>query len=115
MILEAVLTFHLLPRPQTVTRQNCAFPMTRALRVSANFDPAAIEEIGERWHALGIPALVKSSGVADVRVEHANLPARIRHFSTLVRTKRRRSAPVRVKNWLRSADSRKFIRSTFVR
>ncbi|HET6894298.1 MAG TPA: glycoside hydrolase family 20 zincin-like fold domain-containing protein [Candidatus Baltobacteraceae bacterium] len=82
MMLLAALTLHVLPRPQNLSVQSCSFPLTRSLRVSANFDPGAAEEIDERWRALGIPSLVKSRTGADIRVQHANLPAQAYRLQT---------------------------------
>ncbi|HEY9179731.1 MAG TPA: glycoside hydrolase family 20 zincin-like fold domain-containing protein [Candidatus Baltobacteraceae bacterium] len=81
-MLFAALTLHLLPRPQSVAVQHCAFPITRALRVSSGFDSGAVQEIDERWRALGIPSLVKTAGVSDVRVVHANLPPQAYRLQT---------------------------------
>src|SRR6185437_5373604 len=82
MIALAALTLHLLPRPQTVSSGSCSFAMKRALRVSANFDPAAAEEINDRWRALGIPSLARSAAASDVRIVHANLPAQAYRLQT---------------------------------
>lgn len=82
MIALAALTLHLLPRPQTISVRGCAFAMKRALRVSTNFDPAALEEIDERWSAQGMPSLVKTSGVTDIRITHANLPPQSYRLTT---------------------------------
>lgn len=82
MIALAALTLHLLPRPHTVSVQACSFPVKRALRVAASFDPGALAEIGERWRALGIPSPVRTPGAVDVRVVHANLPAQAYRLQT---------------------------------
>lgn len=78
MIAAAVLgaALHLLPAPSSAAPLSCASPFTfsRPLRVSPNFDPAAVEEIDERWKALGLPPLQRSAN-PDVRVVHAALPA----------------------------------------
>ncbi len=68
MIAAAALVLHLLPKPQTVAVQNCSFPLKRALRVQRGFDPGALEEIDERWRALGIPVPVAFARRADVRI-----------------------------------------------
>ncbi len=67
---------HLLPRPRTVvfTAGARPFALTRPLRVDSGFDRGALEEIDERWRALGIAAPIRSSS-PDVTVEHAALPA----------------------------------------
>ncbi len=82
MIELAVLTLHLLPRPQHISAQACGFPMQRVLRVSMNFDPGAMQEIDDRWRALGIPSLVRSREPGDVRVIRANLPAQAYRLQT---------------------------------
>ena len=56
--------------------------MKRALRVSAVFDAGALDEIDERWRALGIPSLVKSASATDIQVVHANLPPQAYHLQT---------------------------------
>ena len=81
-MLLAALALHLLPRPQSVSVSNCAFPVKRALRVPLRMDPAAVEEIDERWRAQGLPALVRTAGAADVRIVHANLPAQAYRLRT---------------------------------
>lgn len=82
MIALAAVTLHLLPRPQTVSAGSCSFPIKRALRVAANFDAAAAQEINERWRALGIPSLARSAAASDVRIVHANLPAQAYRLQT---------------------------------
>jgi hexosaminidase len=70
-----VASLHILPRPQQLSAAACAQPFTfsRGLRINANFDPAAFEELNERWKALGIPAPVRVNGSGDVVVRHAPL------------------------------------------
>lgn len=74
MIAAAVLAsaLHLLPAPNRVVPLSCGTPFafSRVLRVGKDFDPAALEEIDERWKALGLPALQRSAN-PDVRVVHA--------------------------------------------
>lgn len=82
MIAPAALTLHLLPRPQSVSVQGCAFALKRSLGVSAGFDAASKEEIDERWRALGIPSLVKSAAGGEVRVVHAKMPAQAYRLRT---------------------------------
>ena len=82
MIVLAALTLHLLPRPENVSVHACSFPMKRALRVRAGFDAGAADEIDERWRALGIPSLVRSSSASDVLVRHANLPPQAYRLQT---------------------------------
>lgn len=82
MIAALALTLHLLPRPQNVSLQNCAFPMKRALRVARTFDPGALAELDERWRALGMPALAKTAGITDVRVQRANMPSQSYRLTT---------------------------------
>ena len=82
MIALAALTLHLLPRPQSVSVQSCSYAMKRPLRVTSGFDDASLQEIDERWRALGIPSLVKSAAGADVRVVRANMPAQAYRLQT---------------------------------
>ncbi len=67
---------HLLPRPQSVHAMRCArpFSFSHALGVGSDFDNGAFQEINERWKALGLPGLQRSSS-PDVRIVHAALPA----------------------------------------
>jgi hexosaminidase len=78
MMLAAAMAaaLHLLPRPQSVAAIPCgrAFSFARPLQVDANFDGAALEEIDERWRALHLPLLRRSS-TPDVRIVLAALPA----------------------------------------
>ncbi|MBV9271895.1 MAG: hypothetical protein JO165_12435, partial [Candidatus Eremiobacteraeota bacterium] len=62
-----------LPQPARVEALTCttpAFPKS----VSRNFDAGALELINERWRALHLPVLVRSSH-PDVVVRHAATPA----------------------------------------
>ncbi|PZR58348.1 MAG: hypothetical protein DLM50_04350 [Candidatus Meridianibacter frigidus] len=61
--------YGLLPVPSSIVALPCVHPvrLDHALRVSFTFDPAALEEINERWSALGIAPLVRSS-TPDIRV-----------------------------------------------
>jgi hypothetical protein len=73
----ALSSLHVLPRPQHVAAAACAAPFTfsRPIRVNAGFDPAALDELSERWKSLGIPAPVRVTGAGDIVVRHAPLPA----------------------------------------
>ena len=68
MILAAALTaLHLLPAPAAIAVHACRpFTFTRALR-ARGLDAGAIEEIDERWRALGIPQL-RAGANEDIRV-----------------------------------------------
>jgi hypothetical protein len=84
MLAAATLAaLHLLPRPQHIAAASCtrAFSFVRPLTVSAQFDPAAREEIDERWRALGLPPL-KTSAHPDVRVTKAAMPAQAYSLQT---------------------------------
>ncbi len=72
-----VTTLHVLPRPNQMSAAACSQPFrfARALRVSPGFDPAAFDELNERWKALGIPVSVRAAGNADIVVRHAALPS----------------------------------------
>jgi len=63
----------LLPQPQRAELLKCgrAFGFERALRVPPDFDPAAFEEINERWSSLGLPRLVHASDADLVVVRKA--------------------------------------------
>ena len=78
MIVAAALLawVHVLPRPQNIQAVSCAreFSFARALSVAPGFDSGAFDEIDERWKALGLPPLRRSSA-ADVRVTHVPMPA----------------------------------------
>ena len=77
MLLAAALAaLHLIPRPQSITAGSCRAPftMTRPLRADMAFDPAAVEEIDERWRALHIPQIVRASRSPDIRVVRAAMP-----------------------------------------
>ena len=67
--------FPLLPRPAAIAPSACGAPldMRRPLRVSATADPAALEEVNERWGALGIPRLVTGER-PDVAFARAPMP-----------------------------------------
>ncbi|MGZ3531848.1 MAG: glycoside hydrolase family 20 zincin-like fold domain-containing protein [Vulcanimicrobiaceae bacterium] len=67
-------SLHLLPKPSSIHRAACARPFSfaRPLRVGPDFDEAAIEQIDERWPALGLPAVVRSVH-PDVTIERAAL------------------------------------------
>ena len=93
-VLAAALSLHLIPLPQSVQTRPCSIGLTESLRVERDFDPAALDEINERWKALGIPALrrveegtggvgfrirmrpgsVSDPYVSDVSVEQAAMP-----------------------------------------
>ncbi len=78
MILAAAMlaALHVLPRPQTIEMHSCApaFSFKRPLRVAVDFDPAALQEIDERWKALGLPELRRSAR-PDVRVVRVPMAA----------------------------------------
>jgi hexosaminidase len=48
---------HLIPRPAHVALEGCRVPAATLLSAPSGFDPAAREEIDERWKALGIGTL----------------------------------------------------------
>lgn len=48
---------HLIPRPVRVALEGCRVPAGALLTIAATFDPAARQEIDERWKALGIGTL----------------------------------------------------------
>ncbi len=77
MLAAAALALHLLPRPQYVTLTSCLqpFAFARPLSVPRGFDPAAVEEIDERWRALGLPGLIVRSKNADLAVTQARTAA----------------------------------------
>jgi hexosaminidase len=55
-VLAAALALHLIPQPASVAVRNCnAVSLRRSLTVPRSFDGAALEQINERWKALGIP------------------------------------------------------------
>jgi hypothetical protein len=74
MLLAAALALALIPQPATVESNACTKPFRfdRSLRVSAAADPGALAEVNERWHALGIPQLVRGPN-PDITLTTANL------------------------------------------
>ncbi|HET9391932.1 MAG TPA: glycoside hydrolase family 20 zincin-like fold domain-containing protein [Candidatus Rubrimentiphilum sp.] len=93
-VLAAALSLHLIPLPQSVQTRPCSVALTEPLRVERDFDAAALDEINERWKALGIPSFrrveegtggtgfrivirpgsVSDPYVSDVSVQQAALP-----------------------------------------
>jgi hypothetical protein len=75
MLLAAALALHLVPRPAQIDRPaGCpAFAVPRT--IGASFDPAAREELDERWRALGIGAVRVAVAPAIVSKRDASLPA----------------------------------------
>jgi hypothetical protein len=80
LVLAAALSLHLIPLPQSVQPRPCSIALTESLRVERDFDPAALDEINERWRALGVPPLRRveeGTGGVGFRiriVEQADLP-----------------------------------------
>jgi hexosaminidase len=94
LVLAAALSLHLIPLPQSVQTRPCSVALTESLRVERDFDPAALDEINERWRSLGIPAFrrveegtggvgfririrpgsISDPYVSDVSIEQADLP-----------------------------------------
>ncbi|HUZ49324.1 MAG TPA: glycoside hydrolase family 20 zincin-like fold domain-containing protein [Candidatus Dormibacteraeota bacterium] len=78
MLTALVLSaLHLLPRPQSVAPSACssAYAFSRPLRVASGFDPAARDEIDERWQALGLPILAVSENPDVTVVRDPGLPS----------------------------------------
>ena len=74
MLLAAVLALHLIPRPAQV-EQPVACPASAApLTAPAGFDPAALEELNERWQALGVGAVRTAVSPAIAVTHDASLP-----------------------------------------
>ena len=61
------LPLHLIPQPVDVTRANCTVAATALLTTAPGFDPAARDEIDERWRALGIGTLRVASRGAGIQ------------------------------------------------
>lgn len=57
----ASLPLHLIPQPAKLTERPCDVAARALLHVSSEFDPAARDEIDERWRALGIGTLRETS------------------------------------------------------
>ncbi len=58
VVVVAAAALHLIPQPARVSSQTCALPSAPIPNtISSGFDPAAREEIDERWSALGIGRL----------------------------------------------------------
>jgi hypothetical protein len=62
----ALATLHVLPRPQQIAPAGCAY-VSPPRSVARSFDPAALDELNERWTALGIPE-VRADGGAQISV-----------------------------------------------
>jgi hypothetical protein len=62
ILLAAMLSLHLLPQPRAVLVHECASPISlrESLTVPDSFDSAALDEINQRWMALGIPPLERA-------------------------------------------------------
>src|SRR5437016_6111862 len=93
LVLAAALSLHLIPLPVSVQTRPCSIALTEPLRVERDFDPSALDEINERWKALGIPPLrrveegsggvgfririrpgsISDPYVSDVSVAHADM------------------------------------------
>ena len=70
MLLAAVLALHLIPRPAQV-EQPAACPASAApLTAPAGFDPGALEELNERWRALGIGTVRAAPREPAISVTH---------------------------------------------
>ena len=75
MLLAAVLALHLIPRPALV-EQPTACPASGApLTVPAGFDPGALEELNERWQALGVGTVRIAAAPAIAVTRDASLPS----------------------------------------
>jgi hexosaminidase len=66
---------HILPQPSSYNDIDCrvGIDLRRPLTIAANADPAAVAEVNERWHALGIARLATSSTPAITFVHYADL------------------------------------------
>ena len=51
-VVLALATLHVLPRPERIAATGCAY-VSPPRTVDASFDPAALEELNERWRAQG--------------------------------------------------------------
>ena len=70
MIVAAAVmaALHVLPRPQRVESLPCRDGARIPRTVSSRFDPGALEELNERWRALGIGTLARAAA-ADIRTQ----------------------------------------------
>jgi hexosaminidase len=76
MLLATALALHLIPRPAQIDESAGCPSFAPPRTVSAGFDPAALEELNERWRALGIGSVrTSSSGPAIVVRRDASLGA----------------------------------------
>ena len=67
MLLAAVLALHLIPRPAQVEQPAACSATAAPLTAPAGFDPGALDELNERWRALGIGTVRSvSRGVRDL-------------------------------------------------
>ncbi len=75
-----VFALHLLPRPDSVRIvANCSVTVPRT--VPSSFDPGALEELNERWSALGIGTLHAARTSPIVVVRDASLPSQAYHLA----------------------------------
>src|SRR5580698_5709731 len=76
MLLAAVLALHLIPRPAQV-EQPAACPASAApLTAPAGFETGALEELNERWRALGVGTVRSGAAQPAISVTHdGSLPA----------------------------------------
>jgi hexosaminidase len=70
MLLAAVLALHLIPRPAQVEQPAACPALAPPLTVSAGFDPGALEELNERWRALGIGTVRSGTAGPAISVTH---------------------------------------------
>jgi hexosaminidase len=82
MLLAAALVLHLIPRPAQIEQPSGCPALMPPLTVSAGFDPAALEELNERWGALGIGRVRVTDGVPAISVvRDSSLPAQAYRLS----------------------------------
>jgi hexosaminidase len=75
-VLLAVVTFHLVPKPASIATLPCPVPGLRIPTVAERaIDPGALDELNERWKALGV-GIVGTEGTAEIHfVRDGSLPA----------------------------------------
>ncbi len=70
MLLAAVLALHLIPRPALVEQPAACSATAAPLTAPAGFDPGALDELNERWRALGIGTVRSVTAESAISVTH---------------------------------------------
>jgi hypothetical protein len=75
MLLAAALALHLIPRPARIEQIAGCAPFAPPRTVPATFDPAALDELNERWRAIGVGPVRIARGTPAISLRtDASLP-----------------------------------------